>query len=159
MLDYFEGRLFQVFKRCILSLPACIQALISFTHFPFILTCLLYNFFSCGKENNSPQLNKLRTFFSSKAAKLFHGSSSSYCKSLLFLTSPNWSDFLSSNFSIAFCPSPSTFCASVPYLWGIQILTRQCNRRGLLTDYFILSNFSVFNQSHQNCNFIFQLLN
>lgn len=159
MFDYFEGRLFWVFKRCMFFLLACIQALTSVTHFPLILTCLLYNFFSSGRENNSPQFNKLRTFFSSKAARLFHGSSSSDHKSLLFPTSPNCSDFLSRNFAIAFYPSSSTFCASVPYLWGIQILAWQCNRRGLLTDYFILSNFSVFNQSHQNFNFIFQLLN
>jgi len=141
------------------SLPTCIQAPIKFTHFSFILTCVLNNIFSSGNENNSPQLNKLRTFFSFKGAKLFDGSSSSDHKSLLFPSSPKCSDFLSKNFSLVFCSSPSTFCASGPYLWGIKILSWQHNRTGLLADYFVLSNFIVFDQSHQNFNFIFQLLN
>lgn len=94
--------------------------------------------------NYSPQLHKLGTYFSSKAAKLFHGSSSSDHKRLLFPASSNCSDFLSRNFSITFCPSSSIFSAPIPYLWGIQILMWQNNRRGLLAHYFIFSIFSVF---------------
>lgn len=99
---------------------------------------LFTTFFSSGKENNSPQLNQLRTlfFFPPRYFKLFHGSFSSDHKSLLFPTSPNCSGFLPGNFPIAFCPSPSTFCTSVPYLWGIQILIWQ--QKGLSYRLFYL---------------------
>lgn len=82
ILVCFEGRRFQIFKRYIFFHPSWVQSIISFTHFPFMIIHLLYNFFSCHKENNSP--HKLGTCFSSKAIELLHGSSSSDHERLLF---------------------------------------------------------------------------
>lgn len=159
MLDYFKDRLFQIFTGAY-SLSARIQALTSFLHFPFILICLLYTIFSSDKENNSPQINKLRIFY-------FTPRLSSY-----FIDHPGQTTevYCFQNLLTAVTSFPETF--PLPSVIFLQVSVNHLFifgesksshdntfRRGLLTDYFILRNFSIFNQSHQNFSFILQLLN